>query len=104
MNNDNKNILAAVYSCFIILTGYTQTEHSNENLPKDYLPASFHAGRRQALRNLMPSHAVLAIFAYPTRVFSNDVDYKYHPNPDLYYFSGYKEPEALLLFLQSEAI
>ncbi len=100
MNNNYKNILAAVYSCFIILTGYTQTEHSSENLPKDYLPASFHAGRRQALRNLMPSHAVLAIFAYPTRVFSNDVDYKYHPNPDLYYFSGYKEPEALLLIFK----
>jgi Xaa-Pro aminopeptidase len=26
-----------------------------ENLPTDYLPASFHAGRRQALRELMPS-------------------------------------------------
>jgi Xaa-Pro aminopeptidase len=70
--------------------------------PKDYLPASFHAGRREALREIMPENSVMAVFAYPTRNFSADVDYLYHQNPDLYYFSGYKEPHSLLLIFKNE--
>ncbi|WP_121808406.1 aminopeptidase P family protein [Mucilaginibacter kameinonensis] len=68
-----------------------------ENLPTDYLSKEFHAGRRQALRDLMPANSVTVIFSYPEQVFSNDVNYVYHPNPDLYYFSGYKEPNSVLL-------
>lgn len=71
-----------------------------ENLPTDYLSKEFHAGRRQALRNLMPANSVTVIFSYPEQVFSNDVNYVYHPNPDLYYFSGYKEPNAVLLIFK----
>lgn len=67
------------------------------NLPQDYLSAEFHAGRRDALRQLMPDSSVTVVFAYPVRKFSNDVDYVYHPNPDLYYFSGYTEPNSMLL-------
>jgi Xaa-Pro aminopeptidase len=55
---------------------------------------------RQALRNLMPANSVAVIFAYPEQVFSNDVNYVYHPNPDLYYFSGYTEPDAALLIFK----
>jgi Xaa-Pro aminopeptidase len=68
-----------------------------ENLPTDYLSKEFHAGRRQALRDLMPANSVTVIFSFPEQVFANDVNYVYHPNPDLYYFSGYKEPNAVLL-------
>lgn len=70
--------------------------------PKDYLPASFHAGRRDALREIMPANSVMIIFAYPTRTFSNDVQYFYHQNPDLYYFTGYKEPHSLLVVFKDE--
>jgi Xaa-Pro aminopeptidase len=73
---------------------------AQENLPNDYLSAAFHAGRREALRAKMPDHSVAVIFAYPTRTFSHDVTYPYHPNPDLYYFSGYKEPQAVLLIFK----
>lgn len=62
-----------------------------------HLSAAFHAGRREALRSLMPANSVAVIFAYPERNFSNDVDYVYHANPDLYYLSGYTEPDAVLL-------
>ncbi|HTQ28274.1 MAG TPA: aminopeptidase P N-terminal domain-containing protein [Puia sp.] len=68
--------------------------------PVDYLGKDFHAGRRDALRKLMPDHSVAIIFAYPERVFSKDVNYVYHANPDLYYFSGYKEPDAVLLIFK----
>ncbi len=73
---------------------------AQQDLPTDYLTPAFHAGRREALRALMPPHSVAVIFAYPTRTFSNDVTYPYHPNPDLYYFSGYKEPHAVLFIFK----
>ena len=56
---------------------------AQENLPTDYLTPAFHAGRRDALRALMPPHSVAVIFSYPTRTFSNDISSPYHPNPDL---------------------
>jgi Xaa-Pro aminopeptidase len=69
-------------------------------LPKDYLSASFHAGRRAALRDIMPDNSVMVVFAYPTRNYSNDVEYLFHQNPDMYYFSGYKEPHSMLLIFK----
>ena len=84
----------------LALTTTATTAKAQENLPADYLTPAFHAGRRQALRNLMPPNSVAVIFSYPTRTFSNDVTYPYHPNPDLYYFSGYKEPHAVLLIFK----
>jgi len=74
----------------------------DDDLPKDYLGKDFHAGRRQALRQNMPDNSVAIVFSYPTRNFSNDVDYFYHQNPDMYYFSGYKEPQSLLLIFKDE--
>ncbi len=73
---------------------------AQQKLPTDYLTPAFHAGRREALRALMPPRSVTVVFSYPTRTFSNDVTYPYHPNPDLYYFSGYKEPQAVLLIFK----
>jgi Xaa-Pro aminopeptidase len=81
--------------CFSLLAQDT-------DLPKDYLPVSFHTGRRAALRAIMPDNSVMAVFAYPTRTFSNDVDYFYHASPDMYYFSGYREPHSLLLIFKNE--
>jgi Xaa-Pro aminopeptidase len=73
---------------------------AQEPLPTDYLSKDFHKGRREALRKLMPPNSVVAIFSFPERVFSLDVNYAYHPNPDLYYFSGYKESESILLIFK----
>lgn len=84
----------------LLLLATALSVRSQENLPTDYLSPGFHAGRREALRAKMPDHSVAVIFAYPTRTFSNDVTYPYHPNPDLYYFSGYKEPQAVLLIFK----
>ena len=83
---------------FFVLVAFTAA--GQVDLPKDYLSPAFHAGRREALRALMPPRSVAVIFSYPTRNFSNDVDYPYHPNPDLYYFSGYKEPNAVLFIFK----
>lgn len=69
-------------------------------LPDDYLTPAFHAGRRDSLRQLIPANSVAIVWAYPTRNFSNDVDYVYHQNPDMYYFTGYKEPHSLFLLFK----
>ena len=61
----------------------------------------FHAGRRAALTEMMPDNSVVAVFAFPTRTFSNDVEYFYHQNPDMYYFSGYKEPHSILFIFKT---
>ncbi|MDB5131824.1 MAG: Xaa-Pro aminopeptidase, partial [Mucilaginibacter sp.] len=97
MNLFSKNFLLAALVCSCSIQAFSQAEYAPENLPTDYLTASFHAGRRQALRDMMPASSVTVIFAYPERIFSKDVNYVYHQNPDLYYFSGYKEPDAVLL-------
>jgi Xaa-Pro aminopeptidase len=85
---------------FFLLLATALPGHSQQNLPTDYLSPAFHAARREALRAKMPDHSVAVIFAYPTRTSSNDVTYPYHPNPDLYYFSGYTEPQAVLLIFK----
>jgi Xaa-Pro aminopeptidase len=92
--------LTLVFSGLGCLTVFSQTDNATENLPADYLSPSFHAARRQALRDLMPANSVVVIFAYPEEVFSKDINYTYHPNPDLFYFSGYKEPHAVLLIFK----
>ncbi len=75
---------------------------ADDDLPKDYLSASFHANRRQALRDIMPDNSIVVIFAYATRNYSNDVDYLYHANPDMYYFSGYLEPHSMLIIFKDD--
>src|SRR6187455_174534 len=93
--------LTSILSFFIVFS-LTTTLDAQEDLPTDYLSKDFHAARRDALRNLMPDNSVFVVMAYPTRTFSNDVDYFYHQNPDMYYFSGYKEPQSMLLIFKDE--
>jgi Xaa-Pro aminopeptidase len=87
---------------FSFLNAQPASPQQDENLPTDYLSKEFHAGRRAALRDKMPDNSVFVVFAYPTRTFSNDVEYLYHQNPDMYYFTGYKEPHSLLLIFKNE--
>lgn len=82
------------------LLGLSDFLQAQADLPQDYLSKEFHAGRREALRAIMPDNSVAVVFAYPVRNFSNDVDYNYHQNPDMYYFSGYKEPHSMLLIFK----
>ena len=89
-----------VFGCIASLSLLAQAPSAQENLPKDYLTKEFHAGRREALRKLMAANSVAIIFAYPDKVFSHDINFVYHPNPDLYYFSGYKETNAVLLIFK----
>ncbi|MCB0770874.1 MAG: aminopeptidase P N-terminal domain-containing protein [Flavobacteriales bacterium] len=66
----------------------------------DLLSPEFHRDRREALRELMPDGGVAVLFANPVRNRSNDVDFEYHQDPDLYYLSGLREPDAVLLLFK----
>ena len=92
-----KSILLIVVVSYLYLS---QSLFAQADLPQDYLTKEFHAARRDSVRNRMPANSVMAVFAFPTRTFSNDVEYLYHQNPDLYYLTGYKEPHSLLLLFK----
>jgi len=98
-----KRILFLGFIFFFSVGSFAQPAPINNDtdIPQDYLPASFHAARRAALREIMPDNSVMVIFAYPTRNYSNDVDYLYHASPDMYYFSGYREPHSVLLIFKN---
>ena len=91
-----------LFLCFFLYSGLLSAQE--DFLPNDYLGKEFYAGRREALRASMPDSSVAVICAYPTRTFSNDVEYLYHANPDMYYFSGYKEPHALLIIFKEKKL
>ena len=89
-----------LFSCFFLLSIFAL--FAQEDLPTDYLTKEFHAGRRAALRAKMPDKSVVIVLASPTRTFANDVEYLFHQNPDLYYFTGYKEPHSMLLVFKEK--
>ncbi|WP_299826282.1 aminopeptidase P family protein [uncultured Pontibacter sp.] len=73
--------------------------------PSDTLDKAFHQQRREQLRKQLPSRSVAVFFASPIRNRANDVDFYYHPDPDFYYLTGYKEPNAVLvLFSEPQSI
>ena len=73
-----------------------------DDLPKDFLSQDFHRGRREALREKLPPNSVAVFFANAVRNRSNDVDYAYHQDPNFYYLTGYKEPDAVLLIFKDK--
>lgn len=69
---------------------------------QDKLSPEFHAGRRAALRELMPANTAVVVFANPERNRNNDTDFQYAQNPNFYYLTGYPEPNALLVLTKDE--
>ncbi|SDS01720.1 aminopeptidase P Metallo peptidase. MEROPS family M24B [Polaribacter sp. KT25b] len=73
-----------------VLNGFSQT-------PTDYLTKDFHKNRREILRAKMPTNSIIVVFANPVRNRANDVDYVFHQDPNFYYLTGYREPNAVLV-------
>ncbi len=70
---------------------------SQAQIPTDYLPAKFHKERRRLFRNKMNKNTVAVFFSNPIRNRANDVDYVFHQDPNFYYLTGFREPNAVLL-------
>ncbi|WP_188653666.1 aminopeptidase P family protein [Yeosuana aromativorans] len=85
--------------CFLFLS---ISMNAQNGLPTDYLSSEFHKGRRDALRAKMPKNTVAVFFANAERNRANDVNYVYHQDPDFYYLTGYKEPNAVLVIFSDD--
>lgn len=90
--------ITLILSILFVQTAYSQTVDE----PKDFLTREFHKDRRQKLREKLPVNSVAVFFANAVRNRSNDVDYVYHQDPNFYYLTGYKEPNAVLLIFKDK--
>ena len=45
---------------------------------------------------------IAVFFSSPVRNRSNDVDFEYHQDPNMYYLSGYEEPHGVLIISKNE--
>ena len=68
----------------------------------DLLSADFHRDRRDALRQLMPDSSVAVFFSNPLCVRSNDVDFDFHQNVNLYYLTGLREANSMLILFKEK--
>jgi Xaa-Pro aminopeptidase len=75
---------------------------NNSDLPSDFLTKEWHKERRQKVRERLPVNSVAVFFASAVRNRANDVDYPYHQDPNFYYLTGYKEPNAVLLLFKEK--
>ena len=94
-----KKIIGTLLSSVLFFSLYAQPA---EDLPADFLGQNFHKERRQALRENLPPNSVAVFFANPVRNRSNDVDFAYHQDPNFYYLTGYKEPDAVVLIFKDK--
>ncbi|MCH3885101.1 aminopeptidase P N-terminal domain-containing protein [Tenacibaculum aquimarinum] len=85
-----------LYNYLIILALLFASEVFSQT-PTDFLSAEFHKERRATLRAKMPANSVAVVFANPIRNRANDVDYVFHQDPNFYYLTGYREPNAVLV-------
>lgn len=84
----------------LLLVTVNAIAQQNADLPTDFLSKEFHKERRVKVREQLPQNSVAVFFANPVRNRSNDVDYAYHQDPDFYYLTGYKEPNAVLFLFK----
>ena len=96
-------MIAKIFT-FILTLVLSFFANAQTNLPTDYLKPEFHKGRRTALREKMPKNSVAIFMANPVQNRSNDVDFIYHPDPNFYYLSGYKEPNGLLIIFSEKQL
>src|SRR5690625_4136304 len=60
-------------------------------------PDIYHVARRQRVMDSIGNDAVLVLFSNAEKQRSNDTLYPYRQNSDLWYLSGFEEPETVLV-------
>ena len=91
-------MVRTIVICFVLVGNLFA--QSDSLYDQDWLPASFHAARRDSFRVKMLPKSVAFIFANSKRNRSNDVDYQYSQDPNFYYLSGLTEPDAVLIIFK----
>ncbi len=65
--------------------------------------ADLFADRRRRFMELMRPNSIAIIPTAPTAVYSRDTDYRYRPDSDFYYLTGFREPEAVAIISTVDA-
>lgn len=91
-----------IVKTFIIALLISSSCFAQVQEPLDFLSSDFHKERREILRSKMPENSVAVFFSNPIRNRANDVNYKYHQDPNFYYLTGHRQPHALLMIFSEE--
>lgn len=66
-------------------------------LEVDRISNAEHAARRATVKAWMPPDGVAVFLTNPERNRSNDTDYRFHPDVNFWYLTGFPEPDAALV-------
>jgi Xaa-Pro aminopeptidase len=91
-----------IFYTFLIAILISSPVFGQAQKPDDFLSSEFHQDRREVLREKMPKNSVAVFFSNPIRNRANDVNYKYHQDPNFYYLTGHRQPHALLMIFSEE--
>jgi Xaa-Pro aminopeptidase len=82
---------------------FSAPEFHLKDLPQidDELSADFFYNNRERLRDTLPDSAMVVLFSAPQKSKSNDIDFRYHQDPDFYYFTGIREPNAMMILFKN---
>lgn len=84
----------------LVVTLITTNAQQTTEYPTDQLKPAFHAARRAAFREKMGNNTIGIFFAAQVRNRSNDVDFQYAQNKNFFYFTGFEEPNAVLVIFK----
>lgn len=66
-------------------------------------PSAIYAQRRQKLMQLIGKDAVAIVCAYPERVRSKNIKYRFNQDKDFWYLTGFNEPDAVAVIRPGHA-
>jgi Xaa-Pro aminopeptidase len=67
------------------------------------IPAQAYARRRRQLMRMAGEHAILVLPSAPERIRSRDTHHDYRQDSDLWYLTGFAEPDAVLVLVPGRA-
>ncbi|MDY6161792.1 MAG: aminopeptidase P N-terminal domain-containing protein, partial [Escherichia coli] len=79
---------------------YTKNKKRKESVMSEISRQEFQRRRQALVEQMQPGSAAL-IFAAPEVTRSADSEYPYRQNSDFWYFTGFNEPEAVLVLIKS---
>lgn len=62
------------------------------------------ARRREDFQAALPEDGVAVFFTAPSRIRSNDVHYRYRPDSDFFYLTGFDEEDAVLVLTKKDEV
>ncbi|MGB1299581.1 MAG: aminopeptidase P N-terminal domain-containing protein, partial [Psychrobium sp.] len=66
------------------------------------LKQSFFTERRQALAQQLANNSAAIVFSAQEKTRSNDTEYHFRQDSTFYYFTGFNEPESVLVMVKRD--